>query len=787
LPESQSVKRPVSFGPFELDAVRGELRKNGVRVKLQDQPFQILQTLLECPGEIVAREELRSRIWPADTFVDFDKGLYNAVKKLREALGDTANTPRFIETIPKRGYRFIAPVKEHAPKGPQLMVVPPTGIDANVPANAKLEKSRTRLLSRRILVPAVSLLVVLVAGYWYWSWRPTRRLLGERDTILLADFVNTTGESVFDDALKQGLTVDLQQSTFLNILPDDAIARQLRFMGRPLETRLSEDVAREVCQRENSKAMLLSSISRLGGNYVVTLRAVDCADGSLLGVEQVEADRRERVLARLHEAGKKLRARLGESLPSIQKNDTALEKATTPSLEALQVYSRASRAARSQGESAAIPLFQHALELDPGFAVAYSDLGTMYCNTGEPSLCASYVRKAHELRDRATEKERFYIDSNYYMLATGELEKAADVFKRWKEEYSRDLVPYVDLGVIASNLGQLDVALRNDLDGFQLKSESLVLVRNLAFDYLSLNRLDEAQKVLDQAHSKKISAPLLPIQYQLAFLRDDERAMENCVTAASGNAGLEPGLFSSQADTQAFHGRLAKARELSRKAVDASLVSDAKEEAAGWKATAALREAEFGNAAAAIQSAHEALALSSSRTVQVAAAMAFARAGDHTRAERIAGDLEQKFPLDTLLTRYWLPSIRGAIRLSRRDPNLALIDLSVTAPYELGGSVPPFSSGATLYPVYLRGLAFLETKQWEKAAAEFEKFFAHRGLVWNFPLGALAQLQVGRSYAASGDMGKAKSAYQNFFALWQRADAGIPILQQATAEQARLK
>ena len=790
MPEPLPSKRLISFGPFELDAARGELRKRGIRVKLQDQPFQILQILLENPGEIVTRETLRGRIWPADTFVDFDKGLYNAIKKLREALGDTATTSSFIETVPKRGYRFIAAVRENGSGEPSLVVLEPLVREAGSPATRGAVRLWSGLRPSVFfwkIVATAALLIVTAAAAWIWLRRTVKSPLNEKDTIVVGDFSNTTGESVFDDTLKLGLEVDLQQSTFLNVLSDVDVARQLRYMGRSVETRLTPDVARELCQRENSKAVLDGSISPIGGHYVITLRALDCADGASLDVEQVEADGRERVLGKLHEAGKRLRNRLGESLPSIQKNDTPLQQATTSSLEALQVYSRATKAFRSEGEAAALPLFKHTLELDPSFAVAYSDLGVLYCNTGEASLCAAYVKKAYELRERATENERFYIDSNYYMLATGELEKAQESFQRWKHEYPKDLPPYVNLGVIATELGQMETALNNDLEGMQLKRESLLLVRNLSYDYLNLNRLDEAATVLEQAHAKKMDASLLPNAYQLAFLRDDNRQMARCLSAAAGDNSAEPGLLANQGDTEAFHGHLAKARDYSRKAVDASLVADAKEDAAGWKATAAMREAEFGNAAAAVQDAKDALALSSSRNVQVAAALAFARAGDQRQAERIVVDLGTKFPLDSLLTRYWLPTIHAALHLSHKDAALALIDLSVTTPYELGGNVPPFASGATLYPVYLRGLALVETNQSDKAAAEFQKFFDHRGLVWNFPLGALAHYQLGGAYAASGDTAKAKAAYQDFLSLWHDADAGIPILEHAKIEYSKLR
>ena len=786
LPEAQPKKRLIAFGVFELDLDAGELRKQGVRIKLQEQPLQILQILLEHPGEIVTREALRNRIWSADTFVDFDKGLYNAIKKLREALGDTAATPRFIETIPKRGYRFMAPVGDREAPKSKLALVPTPPPPDEPQGEPVVPQPHLLTWKKKIALSALVLVVVAGSGLWYQRHLPLRSRLTEKDQILLADFSNSTGEAVFDDTLKQALNVDLQQSTFLNIVPDDVIYRQLRYMGRSLETRLTPEVAREVCLRGNAKAMLTGSISPLGSHYVITLRAVDCASGNLLHIEQLEAESRERILGRLHEAGRRVREKLGESLPSIQKNDTPLEQATTSSLEALQVYSNAGKVYRSQGEAAAVPLFKRALEIDPKFAVAIADLGMMYCNLGETALCSSHEKQAYELRDRATGKERFYIDSNFYTDVTGELEKASEVLEQWKQEYPRDLAPYINLGSVTSSLGQLDTALTNDLEGHRLRPDSLALFRSLSSDYMNLNRLEDAEHVLKLAKAQQMELPLLQNFYRLAFLRSDAKEIEQSMRTASGHADVESSLLSSQADTEAYYGRLALARDYTSRAVRSSLASGAKEDAAGWLATQALREAEFGNAARAQQSAQSALVLSSSKNVQVAAAIAYARSGNRTSANAIASDLRAKFPLDTLIIHEWLPTIRAAELLSGGDAKGALAELEISLPYELGGTAPPFVSGATLYPAYLRGLAYQKNKQPEKAAAEFNKIIAHRGLVWNFPLGALAQLELGRTYAAAGKSAQAKAAYDDFLKQWHDADGDVPVLQNARSEYRRL-
>ena len=609
-----------------------------------------------------------------------------------------------------------------------------------------------------------------------------RRMLSEKDTIVLGEFSNTSGDPVFGDALKEGLRADLAQSPFLNILSGDVINRQLRYMGRPPETPLTADVAREVCQRAGSKAMLVGSISSIGTHYAVTLKAANCDNGEDLDVEEGEADRREHVLASLHAIAGRMRNRLGESLASIQKHDTSLEQATTSSLEALQAYSLAERIWRMQGDAASIPQFKRALELDPNFPFALVDLGIAYCNLNEQAFCAQYLGKAYRLRDRVTERERFSIDSNYYMSVTGELEKAAQTFREWKELYPRDLAPYINLGFVAWNLGRLQEALDNDLEGLALKKDTSVVYRDLSSDYMNLNRLDEAEGILNQARARKLDAPLLESYYQLAFLRNDEKEMSRCVAAARGKQDDESLLLATQADTEAFHGRLKAARELSREAV----ASGDKETAANWEATEALREAEFGSFLEARRRADKALSFASTRNVRIAAAMAFARAGDSRRAQLLIAALQKDFPRDTLLIGYWLPSIRAAIALSQARAADAVDYLRATSIYELGGGEPPFSAGASMYPVYLRGLALVELKQWDKAAREFQRIADHPGLVWNSPIGALVKVQLARVYVHMHQPEKGRDAYQQFFDLWRGADRGVPILQQTRKEYAVL-
>jgi serine/threonine protein kinase/tetratricopeptide (TPR) repeat protein len=626
-------------------------------------------------------------------------------------------------------------------------------------------------------------IVALLIGYsLHWGRRPA---LAAKDTIVLGDFANTTGDPVFTDALREGLAADLNQSTFLNILSQKRIDQQLRYMGRPVDTPLTPEVAQEVGRRESSKATLLGSISGIGSHYVITLKAVNCENGDLLGIEQVEADRREQILAKLHEAGTKMREKLGESLASIHRYDTPVEQATTPSLEALQAYSRALLVRHSRGDTAALPLLKQAVQLDPNFAVAYVDLGTVYFNSSETALAIAATQKAYTLRDRVSERERFRIDSSYYGIVTGELEKEAQIYELWKETYPRDEIPYQNLALYDGYLGQYDRALAGYNEARQLEPNDALNYVNLAGTYMSLNRFDEAQAVLDEAAKHKLQYDLVPwVSYMLAFLLDDTEEMQKRLSTASSNRGIKDYIFGSQSDTEAFHGRLKNARVLSARAVDAARQSGDPERAAAWQAHAALREAEFGNMLQAKGQAAAALSLSSAKDVQVFAAMALARAGDVSRAEAIAKDLSRRFPTDTLSKEYWIPSIQAAIEIDRKNPAQAIQLLQVTIPYELGGK--PFDFD-TLYPIFLRGLAYLMQRDGSAAAAEFQKLLAHRGRVTNCSLGVLAHFQLGRTYALSGDKPKAQAAFQAFLALWGDADPDIAIRHEAQMESAKLE
>jgi len=642
----------------------------------------------------------------------------------------------------------------------------------------------------KILVPAAVVLVAaVIVGAFYFRSRQTAPAtnatpLSEKDTVVLADFDNTTGDVVFDGALKQALAVQLGQSPFINILSDRKVGETLRLMGRQPSDHITQDVARELCVRTGSKAIVLGSISNLGGQYVVGVDAVGCSSGDTLAKEQEQAASKQDVLNALGKAVASLRAKLGESLASIQKFDVPVE-ATTGSLEALKAFSMGISTFRAKGNAESIPFYRRALELDPNFAVAYASLGVAYSNLGQASLAAENIKKAYDLRDRVSEREKYRISSMYYQNVTGELEQASQVYELWGKSYPQDSVPLGNLGVIYGVLGQYDksAAALKESQGLE---RTAVGYLNLAQNYLYLNRVDDARKTIEEAQEKKFDADFLHLViYQVAFVKGDAAEMERQVAWAAGKPGTEDLMLSFQSDTEAYYGRLAKAREFSRRAVDAAVRNNSKETAAIWQVNAALREAEFGDAAAGKQDVAAALALAPGRDVKMLSALALARTGETARAKTIVEELEKSYPSQTVLKVYWLPTIKAAIELNANNSTQSLVFLEAPAPYELGD--PPQFQPGTLYPAYVRGQAYLAAHNGTAAAAEFQKLVDHRNIVVNFPLGALAHLGLARAYAISGDTAKAKAGYQDFLTLWKDADSDIPILKEAKAEYAKLQ
>ncbi len=644
-------------------------------------------------------------------------------------------------------------------------------------------QAKRKKLSLGVMVTGVIAALVVGGVLYYQHSRQTSRLTN-KDSIVLADFANTTGDAIFDDTLKTALAVELGQSPFLNVLSDRKVSETLRMMGRPSNDSITVDVGRELCLRTGSKALLGGKISSLGTHYSIAVNAVACNSGDTLAKEQVEAASKEDVLKALSRAASSLRAKLGESLPSVQKFDVPIE-ATTSSLEALKNYSMGVKVGREKGDAPSIPFLKRAIELDPNFPMAYSGLSTRYGNLGQPSLALDYATKAYGLRERVTEREKLRITANYFH-STGELEKASQTYELWIANYPRDEVPHGNLGVNYEFIGQYEKSLAEYQESLRLAPDNVLAYENLESTYLELNRLDEVKATFDQGLARNLDSGDMRLGiYHLAFLRGDSAQMEQQLAWGASNPEDQDQLLSAQSDTEAFYGRRSKARDFSRRAVDSAVRADSKETAALWQANAALREAEWGDTASAKQGVTAALALYPGRDVKVGAALALARIGDAPRATALVGELEKSYPTNTLLKLYWLPTINAAIELNKRNSAQALVFLEAAAPYELG-SLPPFQLG-TLYPAYVRGQAYLLAHNGTAAVAEFQKLLDHRGIVGNFLTGALAHLQLGRAYAMAGDTGKAKSAYQDFFTLSKDADPDIPILKEAKAEYAKLQ
>jgi len=662
----------------------------------------------------------------------------------------------------------------------------PTGLDV---------LAKTRRMKWAVTIGAV---VIVVAGIVSWLYFKRRApALTERDTIVLADFTNTTGDTVFDDTLKTALTVSLRQSPFLNVLSDDKVAATLRLMARPTTTPLTSDVARELCQRAASKAYIAGSIARLGTQYVLGLKAVNCQSGDTLAEEQATAASKEKVLDALSGAASKLRGQLGESLVTVEKFDVPLEQATTSSLDALKAYSLGSKAVREKGDAESLPYYQHAIQLDPNFATGYQAVGNAYYSMNELERASEYYTKAFGLREHASEREKMDISATYYGTVTGEQDKAAKVYQELIESYPRDAGRFNNLGIVYGMLGQYERAMDAYRQSIRLNPDSLTSYGNLANSQLALQQFDGARQTIQQAQARKYDDLVLHnALYALAFLKADSPVMAEQQRWFAGQPDYENFGLSLASDTEAYSGHLGKARELTKRSVDSAIHADSKESGAIWRENAALREAALGNVTQAKQAAADGLKLSpTSQGVGVEAALVYAMAGDTARAESMAQDLNKRYPVDTQVQSLWLPAIRAQVALARKNPAAAIESLQAVVPIELG-LIPFVNNSSCLYPTYIRGEAYLAAGQGKPAVAEFQKILEHSGIVWNCWTGPFAHLGVARANAlqASTSQGvdadaarvRALAAYKDFLTLWKDADPDIPIFITAKAEYAKL-
>ena len=785
--ESPKVKELYEFGPFRVDPEKELLVRAGEPVPLTPKTFQILLVLVRHSQEVVTKDELMKAVWP-DTFVE-EANLSRNIFMLRKAMGDGQENNRYVITVPGRGYRLAETVRVVAEQEVRIVAARHSTVQVEIK-----ETKPWRWIS--IAVAAI----VVVASVVGWRVFDHRTVLTEKDAIVLADFANTTGDPVFDGTLRQGLAVQLEQSPFLSLVPENRVQQTLHMMSQPADARLTPQLAREVCQRIAGAAVLEGSIASLGSQYVLGLRAEECRTGKVLDDELAQAARKEDVLNALSQMASKFRSRAGESLATIGRYDTPLDEATTPSLEALQAYSMGWKIAWMNGGDASLPFFKRAVEIDPKFAMAYGALALMYGSTGESNLATENIRKAYELRDRASEKERLFILAYYDGRGTGNQEKAHQTCEAWELTYPRDREPHAFLsGFVDLVLGKYDDAGKEAERVVELEPDIALGYFHLGRHYLYVNRLDDAENILGRASEHKMEHPFLSLlRFELAFLKNDATAMQREVAAAQGKPGIEDWMSDWQASALAYSGRMQDARNWSQRASNLAQQTGHRERAALFEIRSALWEAFVGNTSRARKTALAAFALASNREVRYGTALVLAMSGDSSRAQSLADDLERDFPEDTSVRFYYLPEIRASVALSRGDTSKAIEFLQIAVPYDLGmPRSATFAEFGALYPVYVRGQAFLAARRGAEAAREFQKIAEHRGITIGDALGGLAHLGLARAYAlqaqtaegrdADASRARARAAYQDFLTLWKGADPDIPILKQAKAEYAKLQ
>jgi eukaryotic-like serine/threonine-protein kinase len=648
---------------------------------------------------------------------------------------------------------------------------------------------RTRMLAAlpaKVIIPAAAaaaVLALLAAGYFSLHGKPK---LTDKDTVVLADFENKTTDPVFDGTLRQGLAVQLEQSPYLSLVADQRIQSLLSLMGQPPDARLTPRIAKEVCERAGSTAVLDGSITPVGSEYVLGLRATNCRTGDVLDEEQVQAAKKEDVLNALTRVSSKFRTRIGESLAMVERHNTPLPEATTRSLDALKAYSTALKVWQSAGSGAAMPHFQRAIELDPQFAMAHAFLGQVYADLWEPVLAAESAGRAYQFRNRVSDPERFFIMVPHDLDVTGNLEQASQTAESWAETYPRDVNPRAYLSWMDQLLGKYEKSMEDGKKAVALDPDFPPGFNNLAWAYIQLNRLPEAETAIRQATGRKVPGEYLFMRISIAFLRGDQVGIEREAAQSEGNADYGDQVLNNESRILAYSGRLQEARKKSRQALDATRrAAHKRERAAMWETVVAVREALFGNAREARQHAAAALDLSKGLSVEYGVALAFALVGDTAQSQAVAKDLE-KASEDTYVQFVDLPALRALWALSHGDSANAVEALQIAAPYEMGVGSASGKFGV-LYPAYVRGQAYLKAGRGAEAAAEFQRIRDYPGVIGSDPVGALARWRLGQAFAISGETAKAKAAYQDFLTLWKAADPDIPILVQAKAEYARLQ
>jgi eukaryotic-like serine/threonine-protein kinase len=742
----------LRFGSVEINLTDGVLRSKRRALRLQEQPLQILIALLERPGEVVTREELRRRLWPSDTYVEFDGSLNHAVQRLRDALGDSAQSPHYIETIPRRGYRLIPSVET---------VCPPQ------PARSDSLTSHARFGSFLLWTGLVLLFAVIVTAFL--QFRRSVPKFTERDSVLIADIANLTGEPIFDTTLRTAIAVKLDESPYLNTISDNRTRAALQLMHQSPDAKVAGEVAREVCQRLNSKAVINGSITRLGSHYAIMVEALDCRTGARLALQQVEAANQESVLKVLGNATSGLRSQLGESIKSVHQFSTPLEEATTSSLEALQAFSLGRDVQRKGLMHQAIELYQRAIQIDSNFALAYYGIGICYLNLGESAQARSYLERAFVQRQRSSERERLQMTALYYFQVTGELKQAITTYQLYQQKYPSDAGAHLNLAAVYGTLGLMESALTESRKSLDL-SETAASYHTTALFLGASGHIDEAAILVRQAVERGLIAPsTLSELYGLSFARGDDAAMAQSERLAKGTTG-EGALRFEKAKASAFLGKLSEARKLYLESKSIAASQHANQSQQSWRDQQAFMECEFGNH----MQARALLSQSGSRSFN--AALVLARMGDFKAAESITKRIGEQFPLGTITHEIEIPVIRATIELQRGNGPRAVELLSPAMPYRLRGFLIP----------YLAGYANLKSGAFSQAAENFQVILDHRGLGLTSPLYPLAQLGLARARAAEGNITKALSEYDGFLNRWKDADHDIPIYRQAEAEYTRL-
>jgi len=796
---SDSSQPCYEFGPFRVDARNHLLLREGQPVPLSPKAFEVLLVLLEHRGRVLEKDELIERLWP-DSVVE-EANLTVNISALRKALGESRNHPQYIVTVPGRGYRFAAEVKEVSEPTTELVVQQRASaslvIEEEESESSAADFTQESAAARRggassdsvaqswsgrikrhklgVGLALVALMAVAGVSFAYLHRRPA---LTEKDTVLLADFENQTGDVIFDGTLKQALAVQLEQSPFLNIFPDERVRETLRLMKRPADERVTSAVAREVCQRQNLKAMLSGSIASLGHDYVLTLEAINSQTGDVIAREQVEAGSKEQVLRALGQAATKLREKLGESLHLIQQFDVPIAQATTSSLEALKAYSLGYEQNLKGKYLEAIPFYKRAIELDPNFVLAYSTLSGAYSNTLQLELAAECAEKAYQLRERVSERERLSVSGRYYLSGTQDMDKAMEVFEVWKRTYPRSFTPVNNLAFAYLTTGQYGQAIEEAREAIQLNPTPSQPYANLGRALVRLDRYTEAQEVFERALARNIGSSAMHSDlYALAFIRGDATGMKKQLDWWTGRPN-EYAALEVQGDTAAFQGRWRQAREFARRALDLEQHRGLKEIASISVTWGALKEALLGQCQSVPKETSEGLAIERNVRSLRASARALAICGEASQAQALAEELARRSPKDTVIQAIWLPVIRAAVETQRGNPAAAIQSLQATSRYE---------AAAEFWPASLRGQAYLRLRAGREAMAEFQKILDHRGQDPLSPLYPLAHLELARAAALAGDVAQSRKAYEDFLALWKDADPELPILIEAKKEYERLK